>query len=1088
MSFTYLDGNLATFTDPDSNVFRYEYDAGNRLEEFRNGENEVVAFNHYDSRGKVDYQDSEGNAAKRWQFFINPYRTVEQDPEGGQTVYGYDSRGRQTYQTDALGNHQTFEYNVHGQLLAAVDAKLQRTEFEYDDRLNLEVTRKFKDGNPVETSATYDSLNRQDSVTNANGDSINYHFNAFHEKEWEEDPFGNKAFYTYYPAAHAAAGQIETIIVKGENAANHTTSYFYDAYGHPDRIDYPDLTSEDFTYDVRGDLKVFEDRRNKLWTYHYNNRRLLHRAVDPANAENVHTYNSYGKLLTTTDRNLNQTVNTYYPSGKIKDTTNAELETTEFKYDSRDWQKKVISPLDHEVETTRYANGWVNEVFDPLDQSTKHFYQPDGNREIVRNALLQDTVFGFDDLDRVETVTNTRNVQTISTLDDAGNTRFLKNPRTHEAESVFDKMNRVTDFYTPLRRHTHSIYSPRGLLTSLTEPSNQTVDFTYDPVGRLDDLTDSLGVIDFGYDDNGNLETVTEGAKTITREYDDLNRVTLYRNGEGEEIEYRYYPEGNLKKIIYPDKTKVVEYTYDAANRLKTVKDWDNRTTTYNWDADGRLESIERANGTDREIAYDAAGRSLRIRETGASGKLIGYYSFERDPLGRVKHEMRGPRPPPYLTASQSATFDADDRLETFGGQNVTHDADGNMTNGPIHAVSASAPPLFETLGYDSRNRLKFVASPADWENIYDAENIRVEYKESGVSTKFVVSPGALPKTLVQINPDNTRRYFVHGLGLLYHIDGEETATPETTTYHYDRQGSTIALSGDSGTSIGRFHYDPYGLVVGKDGVTDTIFQFNGHYSIATDPTGLVHLNARFYSPYLKRFLNSDPAGFAGGMNFFAYSAGDPNNLFDPLGLGPADSERYTWMDGVQDGIGVGGFFPGLGAIPDGVNGVIYLFRGKWGDAGFSFVAMVPLAGDFVAAGKYADKLNDVRRIADGAGDAANDVGRQFWKNSTEFNGTKVFQRNDLIDPSLVDGRGRSNLQRMQNGLAPLGADGKSMNLHHLTQGNSSSLAELTATFHQQNSKVIHINPNTIPSGIDRKAFDSFRRSYWKNRANDFGQ
>ena len=37
---------------------------------------------------------------------------------------------------------------------------------------------------------------------------------------------------------------------------------------------------------------------------------------------------------------------------------------------------------------------------------------------------------------------------------------------------------------------------------------------------------------------------------------------------------------------------------------------------------------------------------------------------------------------------------------------------------------------------------------------------------------------------------------------------------------------------------------------------------------------------------------NSDPAGFAGGMNWFAYSSGDPVNLFDPLGLGPADSER----------------------------------------------------------------------------------------------------------------------------------------------------------------------------------------------------
>ena len=351
------------------------------------------------------------------------------------------------------------------------------------------------------------------------------------------------------------------------------------------------------------------------------------------------------------------------------------------------------------------------------------------------------------------------------------------------------------------------------------------------------------------------------------------------------------------------------------------------------------------------------------IREIAADGSIpIAFYKFERDAIGRIKHEVRAPRSPAFHTSTQNASFDADDRLATFNGQNVSNDADDNMTHAPVSATD------WKNFQYDSRNRLTAVGTPQEWQNIYDAEGIRVEYRNAGVPTKFVVSPGTLPKTLVQINDDGTRRYFVHGLGLLYHIDDEETASPVTTTYHFNSQGSTIALSDDSGSAIGRFHFDPYGMVQRKEGITDTIFQFNGHYGIATDPTGLVHLNARFYNPYLKRFMNSDPAGFAGGMNWFAYSAGDPVNLMDPLGLGPADSERYTWMDGVQDGIGVGGFFPGLGAIPDGVNGVIYLFRGKWGDSMFSFGAMVPLAGDLVAAGKYADSLNDVRRIADGAG------------------------------------------------------------------------------------------------------------------------
>jgi len=116
---------------------------------------------------------------------------------------------------------------------------------------------------------------------------------------------------------------------------------------------------------------------------------------------------------------------------------------------------------------------------------------------------------------------------------------------------------------------------------------------------------------------------------------------------------------------------------------------------------------------------------------------------------------------------------------------------------------------------------------------------------------------------------------------------------------------------------------------------------------------------------------------------------------------------------------------------------------------------------------------------------AAKATPTSLWSKA-EFNGTRVYQRNDLIDAALVDARGRSNLQRMQSGLAPIGRDGKSLNLHHTIQTADGPLAEMTATFHQQNSRVIHINPNTIPSGIDRPAFDAFRRDYWMNRANDF--
>lgn len=114
---------------------------------------------------------------------------------------------------------------------------------------------------------------------------------------------------------------------------------------------------------------------------------------------------------------------------------------------------------------------------------------------------------------------------------------------------------------------------------------------------------------------------------------------------------------------------------------------------------------------------------------------------------------------------------------------------------------------------------------------------------------------------------------------------------------------------------------------------------------------------------------------------------------------------------------------------------------------------------------------------------------RKFWSSDpVDFNGGSVYQRNDLIDPAKVDSKsGLSNLELMQMGRAPIGPDGKAINLHHLLQSNDGPIAEVTQTFHQSNSAVIHINSGSdIPSGINRAEFDKWRAGYWINRAKDF--
>jgi len=111
----------------------------------------------------------------------------------------------------------------------------------------------------------------------------------------------------------------------------------------------------------------------------------------------------------------------------------------------------------------------------------------------------------------------------------------------------------------------------------------------------------------------------------------------------------------------------------------------------------------------------------------------------------------------------------------------------------------------------------------------------------------------------------------------------------------------------------------------------------------------------------------------------------------------------------------------------------------------------------------------------------------EYWTKQTEFEGHRVYQRDDLIDPGMVDGEGATNLERMKDGRAPHGPDGKSINIHHLLQEPGQPLAEVSMSFHRRYGRILHVHPNTTRSMINRTEFDALRRRYWAKRAKDFG-
>lgn len=285
-------------------------------------------------------------------------------------------------------------------------------------------------------------------------------------------------------------------------------------------------------------------------------------------------------------------------------------------------------------------------------------------------------------------------------------------------------------------------------------------------------------------------------------------------------------------------------------------------------------------------MQYDGAGQVTNILEQTALGFPLVMELFAWTNSGNMAWEFIAPTSHVASLPVRQMGYDSDNRLNAFEGPTmnvflkVATDGNGNLAWAPLTNED------YVNYAYDARDRLTNVAGVYC---TYDPAGSRVGVISGTTNVAYVVNPNSgLPQVLmrtVTVGTNAVTNYYVYGVGLMYQVTESATAT-NTLTYHYDYRGSTVALTDSGGNLTDRMEYSLYGTLTYRVGTNDTPFLFNGQYGVMSDPDGLLYMQARYYNPYLCRFISADPSGFGGGLNMYAYANGNPVSNADPFGLG----------------------------------------------------------------------------------------------------------------------------------------------------------------------------------------------------------
>jgi len=531
---------------------------------------------------------------------------------------------------------------------------------------------------PDQTVYSFNTLNKLASMTDRNGNTTAYEYDAVGNLSRIIDPVGLATVFAY------TAGRVRSIT----DPANRVTQFEYDGAGDLVRITDADGASRRFGYTDRHLMTEESTKRGFHERTFYDEFGRATRAVLTDNSERTITPRQVRGLYP-----VGATSDPFNPPPAIRtadgdsiyvdangNTIGTELDEAGQKVSSRD-DIGSLPTIERDP-----ATNLVTQFTDARGNLTTYTYDDRGNvltiADVISGAAARR--FTYDpNFSQLASITDELGRQTLLDIDPAnGNVRSVTqvvgsvgggddvvSAFTYTAQglvdTITDSLGRVTDFaYDSLGRVIEIVdargaadeatmrfeYDAAGNLSALIDENGNRTEFEYDPLNRPMKITeedpDGAGplaspVTQFTYDAAGNIETMVDPRNNaFVYEYDERDRMTLQVDPNGDEERFEYDGNSNLTAFLDGNSHKT-EYRYDARNRITAMIDPDDGQTLFAYDADDNLISVTDPVGNVTQLEYDVRNRRTKEIDPRNKSTLFGYdlvdnLSQTTDRLGRV--------------------------------------------------------------------------------------------------------------------------------------------------------------------------------------------------------------------------------------------------------------------------------------------------------------------------------------------------------------------------------------------------------------------------------------------------------------------